>query len=242
MAGCRSRFCLPWSCSPRDRLGSSPPTCSTARRRARPRVRSHGARLLSLARSRGHLREQDWRAYAAAVLPLNPQGFGGAARPRLQHRDQLRHQHQLAVLRAARRRSSLLSQMVGLTVHNFLSAAAGIAVAAALARAFARQPRRDARQFLGRSDPHHALYVLLPLSIVVALAFVALGVPQTLPAHVDATTLEGAEADHRARARPPARRPSSSSAPTAAASSTPTPPTRSRTRTPGPTSSRSGRS
>ncbi len=78
------------------------------------------------------------------------------------------------------------------------------------------------------------LYVLLPLSIVVALAFVALGVPQTLAGSVDATTLEGAK-QTIALGPVAARRRSSSSAPMAAASSTPIPRIRSRIRPRSPT-------
>ena len=48
---------------------------------------------------------------------------------------------------------SHLTQMLGLTVHNFLSAATGLAMAFALVRAFARSTRDDGRQFLGRYDP-----------------------------------------------------------------------------------------
>ena len=52
---------------------------------------------------------------------------------------------------------SYLVQMAGLTVHNFVSAATGIALAVALIRGFARRSAQDGRQFLGRSDPLHAL-------------------------------------------------------------------------------------
>jgi K+-transporting ATPase ATPase A chain len=87
---------------------------------------------------------------------------------------------------------SYLSQMAGLTVQNFLSAATGFAIAAALARAFARSGSGTVGNFwvdLTRTT----LYLLLPLSLVVALALVAFGTPQTLRAYVDATTLEGAK-------------------------------------------------
>jgi K+-transporting ATPase ATPase A chain len=87
---------------------------------------------------------------------------------------------------------STFSQMAGLTSHNFLSAAAGIAIAAAVARAFAANRGSDVGNFwvdLTRIS----LYVLLPISIVGALVLVALGVPQSPLAHVDATTLEGAK-------------------------------------------------
>jgi K+-transporting ATPase ATPase A chain len=87
---------------------------------------------------------------------------------------------------------SYLVQMAGLTVHNFVSAATGIALALALVRGFVRREANTVGNFwvdLTRCT----LYVLLPASIVVALALVWLGVPQTLGAYVDATTLEGAK-------------------------------------------------
>jgi K+-transporting ATPase ATPase A chain len=87
---------------------------------------------------------------------------------------------------------STFSQTAGLTSHNFLSAAAGIAVAAALARAFLAN-RGDKIGDFWVDLTRISLYVLLPFSIVIALALVALGVPQTLAAHVDATTVEGAK-------------------------------------------------
>ena len=87
---------------------------------------------------------------------------------------------------------SYFTQMVGLTVHNFLSAATGIALAIALIRGFARRSAQTIGNFW--VDMTRAtLYVLLPLSIVVALALVACGMPQNLSAYTDATTLEGAK-------------------------------------------------
>ena len=85
---------------------------------------------------------------------------------------------------------SHFSQMAGLTTQNFVSAASGMAVAAAVARSFASRQARTVGNFwtdLTRS----ILYVLLPLSILLALVLVLLGVPQTLEASVAATTLEG---------------------------------------------------
>jgi len=85
---------------------------------------------------------------------------------------------------------SYLTQMAGLTVQNFVSAAAGMALAVALIRGFARRSANGVGNFwvdLTRST----LYVLLPMSIVVALALVALGVPQNLNSYTEATTLEG---------------------------------------------------
>jgi K+-transporting ATPase ATPase A chain len=87
---------------------------------------------------------------------------------------------------------SYLTQMAGLTVQNFVSAAVGIALAIALIRGFARRSAATVGNFwvdLTRGT----LYVLLPMSIVLCLVLVALGVPQTLGAYVDATTLEGAK-------------------------------------------------
>jgi potassium-transporting ATPase potassium-binding subunit len=87
---------------------------------------------------------------------------------------------------------SYLTQMAGLAVHNFLSAATGIALAIALVRGFARREAKTIGNFwvdLTRCT----LYILLPLSVVVGLFFVWQGMPQNLNAYVDATTLEGAK-------------------------------------------------
>jgi potassium-transporting ATPase potassium-binding subunit len=87
---------------------------------------------------------------------------------------------------------SHLTQMLGLTTHNFLSAATGLAMAFAMVRAFARSSATTVGNFWV-DVTRVCLYVLLPLSIVIALAYVALGVPQTLLGSVDVTTLEGAK-------------------------------------------------
>jgi K+-transporting ATPase ATPase A chain len=87
---------------------------------------------------------------------------------------------------------SYLVEMAGLTVHNFVSAAAGIALAVALVRGFARRTASGIGNFwvdLTRCT----LYVLLPVSIVVGLFFVFEGVPQNLLPYTAATTLEGAK-------------------------------------------------
>lgn len=74
------------------------------------------------------------------VLPLNPQQLPGLSwHLALNLAVGFCHQHQLAVLSAGETTLSYFSQMVGLTVQNFLSAASGIAVIFALTRAFARQ-------------------------------------------------------------------------------------------------------
>ncbi len=87
---------------------------------------------------------------------------------------------------------SQFSQMAGLTVQNFLSAATGMAVAIAVTRAFMRSKVSELGNFW--VDMTRAtLYVLLPLAILVTLAFIALGLPQSLDTNVVATTLEGAQ-------------------------------------------------
>ena len=86
---------------------------------------------------------------------------------------------------------SNLSQMSGLVVQNFASAATGITVVAVVARAFASHKGEGLGNFW-RDLTRVTLYLLLPLSIVMAIALVIQGVPQTLTQHVDATTLEGA--------------------------------------------------
>jgi K+-transporting ATPase ATPase A chain len=126
------------------------------------------------------------------LLPLNPQHFPGTS-------PDLAFNTAVSFVTNTNWQSyvpettlSSFSQMAGLTSHNFLSAAAGIAIAAALTRAFAA----DRGQGLGNfwvDLTRISLYVLLPLSIVIALVFVALGEPQTLAAHATATTVEGAK-------------------------------------------------
>ncbi len=157
-------------------------------------------------------REQNWLAYTMAMLafsvigfvslyalqrlqaylPLNPQGFSGvpadlAFNTSMSFVTNTNWQNYGGELTM-----SHLTQMLGLTVHNFLSAAAGLAMAFALVRGFSRAESPTIGNFwvdLTRST----LYVLLPMSIVVALALVALGVPQTLQGSIEATTLEGAK-------------------------------------------------
>jgi len=87
---------------------------------------------------------------------------------------------------------SYLVQMLGLTHQNFLSAATGIALAVALIRGFSRSSMRTIGNFwvdLTRCT----LYVFLPICVVYTLFLVWQGIPQTLGAYVEATTLEGAK-------------------------------------------------
>ena len=85
---------------------------------------------------------------------------------------------------------SYFSQMVGLTVQNFISAATGIAVAIAVIRGFAGRSVRTIGNFYA-DLVRGVLYVLLPLSIIGALVLVWQGTPQNLDPYVAATTLEG---------------------------------------------------
>jgi potassium-transporting ATPase potassium-binding subunit len=87
---------------------------------------------------------------------------------------------------------SYLVQMLGLTHQNFLSAATGIALAVALIRGFSRSSMRTIGNFWV-DVTRCALYVLMPICVVYTLFLVWQGMPQTLGAYVDATTLEGAK-------------------------------------------------
>jgi K+-transporting ATPase ATPase A chain len=157
-------------------------------------------------------REQDWFAYTISMvvfsivgflllygvqrlqglLPLNPRGFDAVA-PDLAFNTSISFITNTNWQNyAGETTMSHLTQMLGLTVHNFVSAATGLSMAFALVRGFTRSSAATLGNFwvdLTRIT----LYVLLPLAIVLALAFVALGVPQTLSGAVEATTLEGAK-------------------------------------------------
>ena len=123
-------------------------------------------------------------------LPFNPQGFDNVA-PDLAFNTAisfLTNTNWQAY--SGEQTMSHFSQMAGLTVHNFLSAATGIALSMAVTRSFARSNS----QFLGNfwvDLTRTTLYLLLPFSIVLACLFVASGIPQTLIGSFEATTLEG---------------------------------------------------
>src|ERR1700690_955330 len=87
---------------------------------------------------------------------------------------------------------SYLVQMLGLTHQNFLSAATGIVLAVALIRGFARASAKTIGNFWV-DITRCTLYILIPICIPYALFLVWQGMPQTLGAYVDATTLEGAK-------------------------------------------------
>ena len=87
---------------------------------------------------------------------------------------------------------SYLVQMLGLTHQNYLSAATGIVLAVALIRGFARHSVRTVGNFWV-DVTRCTLYVLLPICVPYALFLIWQGMPQTLGAYVEATTLEGAK-------------------------------------------------
>src|SRR6266852_1437855 len=87
---------------------------------------------------------------------------------------------------------SYFVQMAALAVQNFASAAAGIAIAVALIRGFARQEKKTIGNFW--VDVTRAtVYVLLPLSIIAALLYTSQGVVQNLKPYTEVTTVEGAK-------------------------------------------------
>ncbi|CAN5166268.1 potassium-transporting ATPase subunit KdpA [soil metagenome] len=126
------------------------------------------------------------------VLPMNPQGFPGLS-------GHLSFNTAISFVTntnwqsyAGETTMSTLSQMLVLTVQNFVSAATGATIAAALARAFIANRGEGVGNFWA-DLVRTTLYVLLPLSVAVAIVLVALGLPQTLAAGITAHTLEGAD-------------------------------------------------
>lgn len=87
---------------------------------------------------------------------------------------------------------SYLTQMLGLTPQNFLSAATGIVLAVALIRGFARASAKTIGNFW-TDITRCTLYILMPACIVFTLFLVWQGMPQTLGPYIEATTLEGAK-------------------------------------------------
>jgi K+-transporting ATPase ATPase A chain len=87
---------------------------------------------------------------------------------------------------------SYLTQMLGLTHQNFLSAATGIVLALVLIRGFARASMKTVGNFWV-DITRCTLYILMPICVVAALFLIWQGMPQTLGPYVDATTLEGAK-------------------------------------------------
>ena len=157
-------------------------------------------------------REQSWVGYAVSLLmfnlggivllfailklqgglPLNPKGFDGieswlAFNTAVSFVTNTNWQNY-----GGETTLSHFSQMAGLTVQNFLSAATGLAVAFAFIRGFARTSAQGIGNFWA-DVTRVTLYLLLPACVLLAIVYVILGVPQTLAASVPATTLEGAQ-------------------------------------------------
>jgi K+-transporting ATPase ATPase A chain len=155
-------------------------------------------------------KEHDWKQYTIAMLLFSAVGLLLTyAIQRLQHILPLNPNHMAAVAPdlawntavsfttntnwqaySGESTMSHFTQMVGLTFHNFVSAAAGIALAIALIRGIARAGARTIGNFwvdLTRST----LWVLLPLSIVAATLFLSQGVIQNFHPSIAATTIEG---------------------------------------------------
>jgi K+-transporting ATPase ATPase A chain len=156
-------------------------------------------------------KEQDWRRYTVSLLafslagllftyavlrlqhllPLNPQGLGPvpsdlAFNTAASFTTNTNWQNY-----AGETTLSYFSQMVGLVFHNFVSAAAGIAAAAALVRGIARHSAKTVGSFwvdLVRIN----LYLLLPLSLVLALFLTSQGVVQNFEPSVHAAVLDAA--------------------------------------------------
>lgn len=126
------------------------------------------------------------------VLPLNPQGFDGIP-PFLAFNTAISFvtntNWQAYSGEAA---MSHLSQMAGLAVQNFLSAATGIALAFAVIRAFVAGGLTQLGNFWADLT-RVTLWLLLPGAMLAGFAFIAMGVPQTLEASVTAATLAGGE-------------------------------------------------
>jgi potassium-transporting ATPase potassium-binding subunit len=128
------------------------------------------------------------------ALPLNPQGFNAALVP-----PDLAFNTAVSFVTNTNWQAyfgestlSYLVQMAGLTVQNFASAAAGIAIAIAVTRGFSRQQINSIGNFwvdLTRAT----LYILLPLSLFAALVLCSQGVIQNLHPYTVAKTLEGAK-------------------------------------------------
>ena len=153
--------------------------------------------------------EMTWRTYAAcllsfnaiglvavylllrlqAVLPLNPQGFP-AAKPDLAFNTAVSFASNTNWQSYSGETTlSYLSQMLGLGVQNFLSAATGMAVFAALARGLARRSIDTIGNFwfdVVRST----LYILLPLSTLLAIALVSQGVIQSFTGYLQVAVLQ----------------------------------------------------
>ena len=153
--------------------------------------------------------EMDWKMYAfamllfslvglitlyglqrlQAILPLNPQNLGAVA-PDLSFNTSVSFNSNTNWQSyGGETTMSYLTQMIGLTVHNFLSAAVGMAVLIALIRGFVRH----SAQTIGNAwvdMTRSVLYILVPLSLILAVVLVSQGVVQTFNASQKAQLLQ----------------------------------------------------
>jgi K+-transporting ATPase ATPase A chain len=160
--------------------------------------------------------QQTWKQYAAALLafsvfgvlvlyglqrlqhllPLNPQGLGPVS-PDLSFSTATSFTTNTNwQAYAGETTLSYLTQMAGLTWQNFVSAAAGIGVMMAIARGLTYRLQPNAPRTLGNfwvDVVRSTVYLLLPLSVVMALVLVTQGVLQNFSPYVELTTLEGAK-------------------------------------------------
>ena len=155
-------------------------------------------------------REQGWKSYTVAMLlfsafgvlltfliqrvqgdlPLNPEGLPGVgsessfntAASFVSNTNWQGYYPEATM--------SYLTQMIGLAVHNFLSAATGIAIAVAVIRGFARRSAKEIGNFWVDMT-RTVLYILLPISVVAAFVFIAAGVPQTFGAYREVVSVAG---------------------------------------------------
>ncbi|WP_042334571.1 potassium-transporting ATPase subunit KdpA [Desulfosporosinus meridiei] len=124
-------------------------------------------------------------------LPLNPQGFGGLKWDLAWNTAVSFTTNTNWQAYGGESTMSYLSQMAGLTVHNFVSAAAGIAVVVALIRGLSRHQAKTIGNFwvdLTRT----ILWILLPISLVGGMLLVSQGVIQNLSPYLTVKTLQGA--------------------------------------------------
>jgi len=129
---------------------------------------------------------------AQGHLPLNPQGFSGLSWHLAWNTAVSFTTNTNWQAYSGESTMSYLSQMTGLTVHNFVSAAAGIAVVVALIRGLARHQAKSIGNFW--SDiTRIILWILLPISLVAALLMVSQGVIQNFAPYLTVHTLQGAD-------------------------------------------------
>jgi K+-transporting ATPase ATPase A chain len=126
-----------------------------------------------------------------SVLPWNPQGFAGVAPPLAFNTAASFTTNTNWQAYSGEATMSYFTQMAGLAVHNFVSAATGIAVAVALARGLVRKQANSIGNFWADLT-RCTLYILLPLSILIAVVLTQQGVVQTFDGYPTATTIEGA--------------------------------------------------